>query len=91
MIQSWDDPPLTRLRRPWMTWAGLAALWALTFTQQYWMWSALFLGWAAYDIFTGESSFVQRVTRRANPVTYWLIVTSWVALSSLWWLYPYGW
>ncbi len=90
MIQSWDDPPATRLRRPWMTWVGLAALWVLTFSGQYWMWSALFLGWAAYDIFTGESSFIQRVTRRGDPVTYWLIITSWVALSLLWLLYPNG-
>lgn len=90
MIQSWDDPPLTRLRRPCMTWAGLAALWVLTFSGQYWMWSVLFLGWAAYDIVTGESSFIQRVTRRGDPVTYWLIVASWVALSLLWLLYPDG-
>lgn len=90
MIQSWDDPPLRGLRRPWMTWAGLAALWVLTFSGQYWMWSALFLGWAAYDIVTGESSFIQRVTRRGDPVTYWLIVSSWVALSLLWLLYPDG-
>lgn len=90
MIQSWDDPPLTRLRRPWMTWTALSVLWVLTFTGQLWMWPVLFLGWAAYDIVTGESNFVQRVTRRANPITYWLIVGSWVVLSLLWLLYPDG-
>ena len=41
-----------------------------------------------YDLVTGESSFIQRITRRAHPVTYWLIVSTWIVLSVLWIAYP---
>ena len=90
MIQSWDDPPALRVRRPWVTWAALSVLWVGTFAGQLWMWPVLFLGWAAYDVLTGESNFVQHITRRAHPVTFWVIVASWVVLSLLWLLYPDG-
>ena len=70
------------------TWVALGALWIFTLAGHVWILAALFLAWAAYDIVTGESSFVQRVTRREQPLTYWLVVSTWVALSILWIVYP---
>lgn len=72
----------------WPTWIALAALWYFTFAGQVWVLAVLFLAWAAYDLITGESSFVQRVTRREHPVTYWLVVSTWIVLSILWLIYP---
>ena len=37
-----------------------------------------------YDLVTGKSSFVQHITRRENPITYWLVVATWIVLSVLW-------
>lgn len=93
MIPAWNNPAPSSAAKSsavklWPTWAALAALWLLTFTGQYWVYPLLFLAWAAYDLATGESSFIQRVTRRAQPVTYWLVVSTWVLLAVLWIAYP---
>ena len=88
MIPTPAQPTQTRSLRLWPTWVAVAALWAFALTEQIWLFALLFLGWAAFDIVTGESSFVQRVTRRDQPGTYWLVVTSWVLLSVLWLAFP---
>ena len=86
--------PLLDLQRrrtaaaPWPTWAALAALWILAFTGQNWVYALLFLAWAGYDLVSGESNFIQRLTRREQPVSYWLVVLTWILLSLLWLLYP---
>ena len=36
----------------------------------------------------GESSFIQRVTRHDHPVTYWVVVSTWILLATLWLMYP---
>ena len=66
----------------------MAAVWAFALSEQTWLFALLFLAWAAYDIATGQSSFVQRVTRRDQPGTYWLVVLTWVVQSVLWLAYP---
>ena len=88
MTPAWSSPATSSAVKPWLTWTALAAMWLLTFTGQYWVYPLLFLAWAAYDLVTGESSFIQRVTRRAQPVTYWLVVSSWILLAVLWVAYP---
>lgn len=88
MIPISARPTQTRSLRLWPTWIAVAALWAFALTEQIWLFAVLFLAWAAFDIATGESSFVQRVTRRDQPVTYWLVVSSWVLLSVLWLAFP---
>ncbi len=88
MIPTPAQPTRTRSLRLWPTWVAVAAVWVLTLSEQYWLFPLLFLAWAAYDVVIGESSFVQRVTRRGQPGTYWLVVTTWVLLSILWLAYP---
>ncbi|HAI63907.1 MAG TPA: hypothetical protein DDY35_11365 [Acidimicrobiaceae bacterium] len=68
--------------------AGLVVLWAAALAGQVWVFALLFLGWAAYDVWAGESHFIQRVTRAEHPVVFWSIVASWVAMSILWIVYP---
>ncbi len=88
MIPTWNNPAPSSAVKLWPTWAALAVVWFLTFTGQYWVYALLFLAWAVYDLATGESSFIQRVTRRAQPVTYWLVVSTWILLAALWIVYP---
>ena len=88
MIPAWSQSPRISVLRTLPTWIALAALWILTFAGQYWVYALLFLAWGAYDLATGESSFIQRVTRRDQPITYWLVVSTWILLSALWLAYP---
>ena len=69
--------------RPWLTWAALAAIWCAAVLDQLWVFSLLLMAWALYDIRTGESLFIQRITRRGQPVTYWLIVATWISFAVL--------
>lgn len=88
MIATPTNQPRWLPSRLWPTWLALVVLWALTLTNQVWVYALLFIGWAIYDITTGESNFIQRTTRQDNPVTFWVIVSTWVALSILWIVYP---
>ena len=88
MIPTWNDSPRTGVLRTWPTCAALAALWILTFANQSWVYALLFLAWGLYDLATGESSFIQRVTRRDHPATYWVVVSTWILLAVLWLMYP---
>ena len=72
----------------WPTWAAVAALWILTYTEQWWVYPGLFLVWAIYDVATGESNFIQRIRREAQPFTFWLVVSTWILLSLMWIAYP---
>ncbi|MGI9613072.1 MAG: hypothetical protein ACR2QO_09195 [Acidimicrobiales bacterium] len=79
-----------RTSRTWPTLAALALLWAATFANQVWVFGLLFLGWALWDIATGESFFLQRICRRDNPLAFWAIELSWIGFGLVWLLYPTG-
>ncbi len=74
--------------RTWPTIVALVVIWAMAMTGQVWIFALLFLGWAASDVVSGDSVLVQRVERRRNPVTFWAVVATWVALAILWLLSP---
>ena len=71
----------------WPTIAGLIVLWIAAIANQVWLFAALFIGWALFDIVTGESHFIQRITRRDHPAVFWAIVSSWIVMSILWVVY----
>ena len=73
--------------RSWSTWTALAAIWCAVFLDQAWIFSLLLVAWALYDICTGESLFIHRITRRHQPVTYWVIVSTWISFGVLGILY----
>ncbi|MEM9463844.1 MAG: hypothetical protein AAGA90_00640 [Actinomycetota bacterium] len=75
---------VTRPAGAWPTLVGLAILWIAAVADQVWLFAALFIGWALFDVLTGESHFVQRITRRDHPFVFWAIITSWIAMSILW-------
>ena len=72
----------------WPTVAVLTVLWAATLTNQVWVFGILFLIWAGWDIATGESSFLQRIHRRRNPIAFWSVELSWIGFGLLWIFYP---
>ena len=74
--------------RPWLTWVALATIWCAALLDQVWIFSLLLIAWVIFDLRTGESLFIQRITRREQPVTYWIILLSWIAFAGLWLVYP---
>ncbi len=88
MIPTQHHPRQARIPRAWPTWAAVAALWILTYTEQWWVYPGLFLVWGIYDVATGESNFIQRISREAQPFTFWLVVSTWILLSLIWIAYP---
>ena len=72
---------------------GLIILYSAIYYNLDWIWSILFLIWVIPDLFTGITYFIDPIDRKVNPVLYWIIVTTWLALSIypvLGWLVP-GW
>lgn len=65
------------------TWVGLVLLWIALLFNQYWLYASLFFAWGIFDLVTGHSFFVGQVSRRGEPVTYWLIVLTWFAIGAL--------
>ena len=67
----------------WRTILGLILVWVATIFNWQWVWGILFLIWIIPDFFTGVTYFIEPITKKDNPLLYWLIIISWVALSVL--------
>ena len=67
----------------WRTVFGLTLVWIATILNWQWIWGVLFLLWIIPDFFTGVTYFIEPIIKKENPLLYWLIMISWVALSVL--------
>ena len=76
-------PPAPPTQRLMPTWIALVVVWCAALVNQPVVFGLLFLAWAGYDVFTGESVFVQRLTRREQPLAFWLVVSTWLAFGAL--------
>ena len=71
----------TAHRYKWPTIVALGLLLAATAAGWYWIWGVFFLYWAVYGIVTGQAFVVQAITREENPLLFWLVSLTWVALA----------
>ena len=62
----------------WKAIIGLIAIYVATFYNVYWLWGILMLCWAIPDLIHGHTHLFELVTKTQNPITYWLIVLSWM-------------
>ena len=76
-------PPVSPRTRLAPTWVALVVVWCAVLVNQPLVFGLLFVAWAGYDVVTGESVFVQRLTRREHPVAFWLVVSTWLAIGTL--------
>lgn len=67
----------------WRVWAGLFAVIFVSVMNWQWVWGILFLFWVVPDIQNKVTYFVEPVYRNENALLYWVIITTWVALSLL--------
>ena len=65
----------------WRAIAGLILVVVAVLLEANWIWGALFLLWVIPDIKYGVTHFMERIDRRKNSVTFWLVVATWVCLS----------
>jgi len=75
------DPSSRSASLKWKTVLGLLVIYTAVLFDQYWVWGVLFILWTIPALRSGETFFVERLSRRANPLLFWLLVSTWIALS----------
>ncbi|MCY3784763.1 MAG: hypothetical protein OXG79_13415 [Chloroflexi bacterium] len=71
----------TRTKAP--TVLALVVLLTATALGWMWVWGVFFFYWAVVGIVAQQAFVVQTVRRDENPVLFWVISVSWLALSGL--------
>ena len=70
-----------RLPSLWPTWIVVVLIWISAILNQSWMYGTLLLAWAVFDLVTGRSTFIQDITRSEHPITFWVIVVTWICMG----------
>ncbi|MGB1260577.1 MAG: VOC family protein [Akkermansiaceae bacterium] len=65
----------------WRSLLGLIAIYLAVFFEADWIWGALFLLWVIPDLKTGVTHFMEPLSRRSEPLLYWTVIATWIALS----------
>ncbi len=65
----------------WRTILGLLLMYSAVVLNWQWIWGIFSLYWIFPDFFTGVTYFIEPISRRENPILYWLILITWVAFS----------
>ncbi len=73
---------ITKQTQKWRAMLGLVIVAVAVVTEANWIWGLLFLLWVVPDIQSGSTHFLEYVERNRNPVVYWLIMITWLALSA---------
>ena len=68
-------------RFKWRTLIGLILMYAAVALHWQWIWGLFMLYWIIPDFFTGATYFIEPITRRENPILYWIILITWVVFS----------
>lgn len=67
----------------WKALLALAFVWVAIYFNMNWIWGIIFLIWVIPEIKFGVAYFLEDVERSKNPITYWLIISSWILMSVL--------
>ncbi len=46
-----------------------------------WAWGVLFMFWVIPDLFSGITYFIEPISKKENPKTYWIIIISWILMA----------
>ncbi|ETW97954.1 MAG: hypothetical protein ETSY1_20735 [Candidatus Entotheonella factor] len=72
-----QTPPASK----WKTVIALILLLVAIILNWSWVFGILFITWAIADMAAGRVYFVEEITKSANPVLFWTIVTLWLLLG----------
>ncbi len=65
----------------WKTALALLVIYLAVFMNWSWVWGVLFIMWTIPALYSGHTHFVEPIDRETDPVFFWLIVGTWIALS----------
>lgn len=65
----------------WRTIIALGLMYIALFMNWEWVWGVLFLIWVIPDIYSEVTYFIEPITKKENPVVYWIIVITWILLA----------
>ncbi len=72
-----------------LTLLALGAVWASVLIESLlWIWGVIFSVWALLGIRSGETFLIGRLRRNEQPLLFWLVSLSWLAIGILWILFP---
>lgn len=65
----------------WKTVLALIAVYLAVIMGWNWVWGLLFIMWTIPALYSGRTHLVEEITRDENPMFYWIIIGTWIALS----------
>ena len=65
----------------WRTIVGLLLIYVAVALNWQWIWGVFSLFWIIPDFFTGVTYFIEPISRKDNPILYWIIIITWIALA----------
>jgi len=69
--------------KKWPTVLALVIIYIAVIFGWNWVWGILFLIWTVPSLYSGEIHLVQSITKKENPILFWLIILTWLGLSAL--------
>ena len=66
----------------WRSILGLILLWVAMWYNLQWVWGILFLIWVIPDLMSGMTYFLEPVSKTEDPILYWTIMVSWIAMCA---------
>lgn len=65
----------------WRTLIALILMYIAIFMNWEWAWGVLFMFWVIPDLFSGITYFIEPISKKENPKTYWIIIISWILMA----------
>lgn len=73
--------PTAKPNIKWKAMLGLGLIIGSMLLEQYWIMGVFFLIWLVMDIRSGVTHLFEPVTKQKNPILFWAIMLTWLALS----------
>ena len=82
-------PNQEKSKRPlkWKAFLGLGLILIYMVTEWSWLWGIFFTFWVIMDLRSGQTHLLEPISKKQNPVLYWVIVVMWVTLGMVSLLY----
>lgn len=74
----------------WKAYVGLGLIVLYLLTEWAWIWGVFFALWVVMDVRSGQTHLLESISKKQNPVLYWVIVVMWALLGAMSLLYYMG-
>ena len=65
----------------WRTLIALVLMYIAILMNWEWAWGVLFMFWVIPNLFSGITYFIEPISKKENPKTYWVIIISWIFMA----------